>query len=55
MKNEKKHGHSARQGNKPAPYTKYGKVPYRYSDELRAWRRKIGAREGGRIAETASF
>ena len=26
---------SARRGNKPAPYTKYGKVPYQYVGEAR--------------------
>lgn len=30
MKNEKQHGHSARQGNKPSPYHKYQKRPYPY-------------------------
>lgn len=30
MKNEKQHGHSARQGNKAAPYSKYEKQPYPY-------------------------
>lgn len=31
MKNERKKGKSARNGNAPAPYTKYKKVPYKYS------------------------
>jgi hypothetical protein len=45
MKNEVKHGHSARRGNAVSPYHKYGKAPYRYSDELRQWERKIGKKE----------
>ena len=32
-KNAKKRGHSARNGNSPAPYTKYKKRPYKYSWE----------------------
>lgn len=35
MKNHKQHGHSARQGNRPAPYTKYAKQPYAYRGEQR--------------------
>lgn len=35
MKDERKHGHSARHGNQPAPYTKYGKKPYCYVGESR--------------------
>ena len=31
MKNERRKGRSARNGNAPAPYTKYKKQPYRYS------------------------
>jgi len=30
-KNAPKKGHSARNGNSPAPYTKYQKTPYKYS------------------------
>ena len=30
-KNERKHGHSARNGNAPAPYTKYKKRRYEYN------------------------
>lgn len=30
MKNAKKRGKSARNGNAPAPYTKYNKSPYKY-------------------------
>ena len=31
MKNKSKRGKSARNGNAPSPYTKYGKSPYKYS------------------------
>jgi len=31
LKNERTHGHSARQGNKPSPYARLGKKPYPYS------------------------
>lgn len=31
MKNHPKKGHSMRNGNRPAPYTKYKKRPYDYS------------------------
>ena len=30
MKNAKKRGKSARNGNAPSPYTKYNKTPYKY-------------------------
>lgn len=33
MKNAAKTGRSAKRGNKPAPYTKYGKLPYKYAWE----------------------
>lgn len=33
MKNERRHGKSARNGNAPAPYTKYKKKPYTYQVE----------------------
>lgn len=35
MKNQPKRGHSARNGNSPAPYTKKDKKPYQYSGESR--------------------
>jgi hypothetical protein len=35
MKNPPKSGRSARRGNKPAPYTKYGKTPYKYDFQIR--------------------
>ena len=35
MKNETKRGHSARNGNSPAPYTKSKKKPYGYTGERR--------------------
>ena len=38
VKNEKKHGHSARNGNCPSPYQKYGKKPYHYN--TKAWATK---------------
>ena len=34
-KRHKSGGRSARRGNSPAPYTKQGKVPYRYPWEAR--------------------
>ncbi len=34
-KRRKPTGHSARNGNAPSPYLKYGKMPYRYSWEQR--------------------
>ena len=40
MKNEKKRGKSMRNGNRPAPYTKYKKRPYVYSFKSR----KVGER-----------
>ena len=30
-KNERKHGHSARNGNRASPYNKYNKKPYLYN------------------------
>ena len=33
-KNERKKGRSARNGNAPAPYTKYQKQPYKYSASI---------------------
>lgn len=35
MKNGRKHGHSARNGNSPSPYTKQHKKPYQYNNEAR--------------------
>jgi hypothetical protein len=35
MKNRKKVGHCARNGNRPAPYTKYKKRPYPYKKDSR--------------------
>lgn len=35
MKNARKHGHSARNGNSPAPYTKYQKKPESYTGQSR--------------------
>jgi hypothetical protein len=35
MKNERRHGHSARNGNSPSPYQKYNKKPYHYN--TKAW------------------
>lgn len=37
-KNLPKRGKSARNGNKPAPYTKYNKSPHRYSPAYYTWR-----------------
>lgn len=37
-KNSPKRGKSARNGNRPAPYTKYQKTPYRYSEKYTKWR-----------------
>ena len=35
MKNSAKRGHSVRNGNQPAPYTKKNKKPYQYVGESR--------------------
>ena len=40
-KNARKRGKSARNGNRPAPYTKYGKSPYIYSQAYRDWKRAV--------------
>ena len=37
-KNSPRRGKSARNGNSPSPYTKYGKVPYKYSAKYQEWR-----------------
>lgn len=55
MKNERKHGRSARQGNKPSPYAKYDKRPYPYvwqGARLANGERKVRAndRKGNRYA-----
>ena len=36
-KNERKKGRSARNGNAPAPYTKYQKVPYKYTSFVQGY------------------
>lgn len=33
MKNAPKTGRGAKRGNKPAPYTKYGKTPFKYDNK----------------------
>lgn len=38
-KNLPKRGKSARNGNKPAPYTKYKKSPHKYSTAYYEWNR----------------
>jgi len=55
-KNRIKRGRSARNGNMPSPYTKYGKTPYRYSEEYRTWRlNKLRLNKlAGRAAVTSS-
>jgi len=47
MKNQKKRGKSARNGNMPAPYTKYKKKPHQYlsserMDEIISKARSLG-------------
>lgn len=42
-KNERKKGKSARNGNAPAPYTKYEKRPYQYSAAYYDWHRRAKA------------
>ena len=37
-KNRRQHGKSAANGNAPSPYTKYNKIPYRYSEKYNKWR-----------------
>lgn len=46
MKNNRKQGKSARHGNAPSPYTKYGKTPYKY-DFKAMERRSLKAAELG--------
>ncbi len=46
MKNEKKHGRSAKRGNMPSPYTKFKKKPYFY-DMAEIDRNRIKAKELG--------
>lgn len=41
-----KTGHSARRGNAPSPYHKYGKRPFKYGEAVAAVYRKAN-REGG--------
>lgn len=38
-KNTAKKGRSARNGNAPAPYTKYSKTPHKYSARYYEWRK----------------
>lgn len=38
-KNGPKKGKSARNGNAPSPYQKYGKTPHKYSQKYTDWRR----------------
>lgn len=38
-KNRPQSGHSARNGNATAPYTKYNKTPHKYSPSYYSWRR----------------
>jgi hypothetical protein len=42
-------GKSARKGNMPSPYTKYGKTPYKYSQSYYDWHRNAKA---GRTTST---
>lgn len=39
-KNMSRKGKSARNGNAPAPYTKYEKQPHRYSAQYYEWKKK---------------
>lgn len=48
--NRRPKGKSARNGNRPAPYTKYQKTPYVYSQAYREWKR---SRLAGRPAPPA--
>ena len=38
-KNMRRRGKSARNGNAPSPYTKYGKTPFKYSGAYEEWKR----------------
>lgn len=40
-KRKKGKGRSARNGNQPAPYTKYKKQPYRYSASYYSWKEAV--------------
>lgn len=50
-KNLRKKGRSAKNGNAPSPYTKYDKVPYKYSTAYHTWRT---GRLAGRIQSAVS-
>jgi len=41
MKNGRKMGHSARNGNAASPYQKYKKKPFRYSQAYYDWRNSV--------------
>lgn len=50
-KNLPKRGKSARNGNQPSPYTKYGKTEYKYSQNYREWKAN---RLAGRVTTNSS-
>ena len=43
-KRKKMRGTSARRGNAPSPYSKYAKVPHRYSADYYEWVRSVRSR-----------
>lgn len=55
-KNMKQKGRSARNGNAPSPYQKYGKVPHRYSSAYYTWRaNRLAGRATGPEIKTEPF
>lgn len=48
MKRKKMKGRSARHGKAASPYTKYGKVPHRYSPDYYNWKRSVVAKANSR-------
>ena len=54
-KNIKQRGRSARNGNAPSPYTKYGKTPYKYSPAYHEWRRNRLAGKAPAAIRDAKF
>lgn len=51
MKNATKRGRSARNGNRPSPYAKYGKRPAVYSDQLAGLTRALTGQSATPVAE----
>lgn len=45
---------TAKNGGTPAPYTKYAKRPFRYSEEYRRWRFAVGSGNADKIDEASA-